>query len=106
MEPRNRGRDNTLLRQLQVRVGDRLEREITSRARSGKPAMTAEDEEVMKAELARQVVSEHVREVAEHGEGTMKWEDAEDLIDADDAELRAGADLGAHSSSSLSVVRT
>lgn len=82
MEPRNRGRDNTLLRQLQVRVGDRLEREITSRARSGKPAMTAEDEEVMKAELARQVVSEHVREVAEHGEGTMKWEDAEDLIDA------------------------
>lgn len=82
MEARTRGRDHTLLRELQVRVGDRLEKEITGRARSGKPRMSPEDEEVMKAELARQVVTEHVREVAEDLRGTMRWEDAEDLIDA------------------------
>ncbi|HEX7738835.1 MAG TPA: CpaF family protein, partial [Marmoricola sp.] len=82
MEPRPRGRDHTLLRELQVRVGDRLEKEITGRARNGKPRMSPEDEEVMKAELARQVVTEHVREVAEDLHGTMRWEDAEDLIDA------------------------
>lgn len=82
MTDRNRGADHTLLRRLQVQVGDRLEKAITDRARAGQPAMSAEDEEAFKAELAHQVVAEYARDLAEKGQGSMRWEDTQDLINA------------------------
>ncbi len=48
MTDRNRGADHTLLRRLQVQVGDRLEKAVTDRARAGQPAMSGEDEEAFK----------------------------------------------------------
>ena len=56
MMERNRGTDHTLLRRLQVQVGDRLEKAITDRARSGEPALSTEDEEAFKA-LVRAAVA-------------------------------------------------
>ncbi|WP_300644528.1 CpaF family protein [Nocardioides sp.] len=82
MTDRNRGADHTLLRRLQVQVGDRLEKAVTDRARAGQPAMSGEDEEAFKAELAHQVVAEYARDLAEKGQGSMRWEDTQDLINA------------------------
>jgi pilus assembly protein CpaF len=77
-----RGIDHTLVRRLQVQVGDRLERHVAERARRGEPRMSDEDVDVFKAELAHRVVEDYAREVAEDGQVAMSWEDTQDLITA------------------------
>lgn len=77
-----RGLDHNLLRRLQVQVGDRLEEELTSRAKAGRPALGTEDLDALKAELAHSVVDRYVRELAESGRGAVSWEESQDLVDA------------------------
>lgn len=77
-----RGIDHTLLRRLQVQVGDRLEHHMQERTRRHEPRMSDEDVDAFKAELAHQVVEDYAAELAEHGKGTMRWEDTQDLIKA------------------------
>lgn len=77
-----RGIDHTLLRRLQVQVGDRLEHHMQERARRHEPPMSEEDVDAFKAELAHQVVEDYARELAEQGKGTLRWEDTQDLIKA------------------------
>ncbi len=77
-----RGIDHTLLRRLQVQVGDRLEHHIQERARRHASPMSDEDVDAFKAELAHRVVEEYASELAEQGKGTMRWEDTQDIIGA------------------------
>ncbi len=77
-----RGIDHTLLRRLQVQVGDRLEHHMQDRVRRHEPPMSDEDVDAFKAELAHQVVEDYARELAEQGKGTLRWEDTQDLIKA------------------------
>ena len=77
-----RGIDHTLLRRLQVQVGDRLEHHIQERARRHAPPMSDEDVDAFKAELAHRVVEDYASELAEQGKGTMRWEDTQDIIGA------------------------
>ena len=77
-----RGIDHTLLRRLQVQVGDRLEHHMQDRVRRHEPQMSDEDVDAFKAELAHQVVEDYARELAEQGKGTLRWEDTQDLIKA------------------------
>jgi len=77
-----RGIDHTLLRRLQVHVGDRLEHHMQERARRHEPRMSEEDVDVFKAELAHRVVEAYAAELAEQGKGTLRWEDTQDLITA------------------------
>ena len=77
-----RGIDHTLLRRLQVQLGDRLEHHMQDRARRHEPPMSDEDVDAFKAELAHQVVEDYARELAEQGKGTLRWEDTQDLIKA------------------------
>lgn len=77
-----RGIDHNLVRRLQVRVGDRLESEITARARSGRPALAEEDLDALKNELAHSVVDDYVRDRAEAGLGAVGWEESQDLVNA------------------------
>lgn len=76
------GLDHNLLRRLQVQVGDRLEEELTTRAKAGRPALGTEDLDALKAELAHSVVDGYVRELAESGRGAVSWEESQDLVDA------------------------
>lgn len=77
-----RGIDHTLLRRLQVQVGDRLEHHMQDRVRRHEPRMSDEDVDAFKAELAHQVVEDYASELAEQGKGTLRWEDTQDLITA------------------------
>jgi pilus assembly protein CpaF len=77
-----RGIDHTLLRRLQVQVGDRLEHHMQDRVRRHEPRMSDEDVDAFKAELAHQVVEDYASELAEQGKGTLRWEDTQDLIKA------------------------
>lgn len=77
-----RGIDHTLLRRLQVQVGDRLEHHMQDRSRRHEPRMSDEDVDAFKAELAHQVVEDYARELAEQGKVTLRWEDTQDLIKA------------------------
>lgn len=72
--------DHTLLRQLQVRVGDRLEEYLHSRSQQRHPPLSEEDVDALKAELAHQVVADYAREQAERGDGAMSWEEQQDYI--------------------------
>ena len=75
-----RGADHTLLRRLQVQVGDRLEAQLTDRTRQGQPPLTEEGVDALKAELAHRVVETYASELGEQGHPTMSWEDMQDLI--------------------------
>jgi len=77
-----RGIDHTLLRRLQVQVGDRLEHHMQDGVRRHEPPMSDEDVDAFKAELAHQVVEGYARDLAEQGKGTLRWEDTQDLIRA------------------------
>jgi pilus assembly protein CpaF len=77
-----RGIDHTLLRRLQVQVGDRLEYHMQERTRRHEPRMADEDVDAFKAELAHQVVEDYASELAEQGKGSLRWEDTQDLITA------------------------
>lgn len=76
-----RGIDHTLLRRLQVQVGDRLEDQMQARERAGTP-LSDEDADACKAELAHAVVEDYARERAESGHGAMPWEESQDLVTA------------------------
>lgn len=76
-----RGIDHTLLRRLQVQVGDRLEEQLQARARAGRP-LSDEDVEAFKAELAHQVVEDYAKDRAEGGHGDVSWEETQDLVTA------------------------
>ena len=75
-----RGIDHTLLRRLQVQVGDRLEHHMQDRARRHQPQMSDEDVDAFKAELAHRVVEDFASELAEQGKGTLRWEETQDLV--------------------------
>jgi Flp pilus assembly CpaF family ATPase len=75
-----RGVDHTLLRRLQVQVGDRLEHHLQERTRRHEPRLSDEDVDVFKAELAHRVVEDYASELAEQGKGTLRWEETQDLI--------------------------
>ncbi|KQY49594.1 type II secretion system protein E [Nocardioides sp. Root140] len=74
--------DHALLRRLQVRVGDLLEEDLSARRRRHLPALSEEDTEAFKAELAHRVVDEHAKSQAEGGLGQLSWEDTQDLVNA------------------------
>ena len=74
--------DHALLRRLQVRVGDLLEEDLSARRRLRRPALSDEDTDAFKAELAHRVVDEHARSQAEGGLGQLSWEDTQDLVNA------------------------
>ena len=63
--------DHALLRRLQVRVGDLLEEDLSARRRRHLPALSEEDTEAFKAELAHRVVDEHAKSQAEGGLGQL-----------------------------------
>lgn len=75
-----RGADHTLLRRLQVQVGDHLEQRTRDRSVAGHPALSDEDTDALKAELVHQVVDDYVADLAERGLGTLSWEEMQDLV--------------------------
>lgn len=75
-----RGADHTLLRRLQVQVGDRLETALQTLAAEGKSALSDDDTDALKAELAHQVVEDYARDLAEQGMGRLPWEEIQDLV--------------------------
>lgn len=78
-----RGIDHSLLRRLQVQVGDRLEVYLNAKARDpGRERLSDEDVDALKAELAHRVVEDYAREQAEHSEGAMSWEEQQDYVQA------------------------
>ncbi|MDN5898564.1 MAG: Flp pilus assembly complex ATPase component TadA [Brachybacterium sp.] len=90
-----RGADHTLLRQLQVKVGDRLERHVQENAGSAELPLTDADLEALKAELAFQVVDDYTRELAEDGHGSQSWEERQDLVKALKSRLTGAGSLEA-----------
>ena len=76
-----RGIDHSLLRRLQVQVGDRLEEYLRGEARRGQP-LSDEDVDAFKAELAHRVVEDFARAQAERGDGAMSWEEQQDYVRA------------------------
>lgn len=76
-----RGIDHSLLRRLQVQVGDRLEEYLRGEARRGQP-LSDEDVDAFKAELAHRVVEDYARDQAERGIGAMSWEEQQDYVRA------------------------
>lgn len=76
-----RGIDHSLLRRLQVQVGDRLEEYLRGAARRGRP-LSDEDADAFKAELAHRVVEDYARDQAERGDGAMSWEEQQDYVRA------------------------
>lgn len=76
-----RGTDHSLLRRLQVQVGDRLEEYLRGEARRGRP-LSDEDADAFKAELAHRVVEDYARDQAERGDGAMSWEEQQDYVRA------------------------
>lgn len=76
-----RGIDHSLLRRLQVQVGDRLEEYLRTQARKGQPLLD-EDADAFKAELAHRVVEDFARAQAERGHGAMSWEEQQDYVRA------------------------
>ena len=72
--------DHTLLRRLQVQVGDRLEAQLADRSRQRQAPLSEAGVDALKAELAHRVVEDYANEVAEQGMGSMSWEDMQDII--------------------------
>ena len=75
-----RSADHTLLRRLQVQVGDRLEQRTRSRSVEGHRALSDEDTDALKAELVHQVVDDYAADLAERGVGMPSWEEMQDLV--------------------------
>ena len=88
-----RGVDQLLVRRLQSEVGERRQRAIEERRRTGRPALRGDDEIQHGKQLVQAVVTQYDGGLVEAGHQPLAWEVRQDLVDALEARLFGAGSL-------------